>query len=101
MMLGTPVEPDLADVELLIEEVSEHHYRIDRMMFHLAGNANVRRVRGLRLGNCSDIPDNDPVWGSDEEEIVVDWCRGAGIDYRGRAAIGHDSSNRVVPFGRP
>lgn len=99
-LLGTALEPDLAGAELLIEEIAEHHYRIDRAMFHVTGSANVRRVAGLRLGNCSDIPENDPIWGSDEETIVKDWCGRAGIEYRGRAAIGHDSGNRIVPFGR-
>jgi muramoyltetrapeptide carboxypeptidase len=99
-LLGTALEPDLAGCELLIEEVSEHHYRIDRAMFHVTGSANVRRVAELRLGNCSDIPENEPVWGSDEEAIVKDWCGRAGINYGGRAAIGHDASNRIVPFGR-
>ena len=35
-----------------------------------------------------------------EEAIVRDWCARAGINYGGRAVIGHDSGNRVVPFGR-
>ena len=99
-LLGTAVEPDFDGCELLIEEVSEHLYRIDRMMFHITGSANVRKVVELRLGNCSDIPNNDPVWGSDEEATVRDWCDRAGIKYGGRAAIGHDVANRVVPFGR-
>ena len=99
-LLGTAVEPDLAGYELLIEEVSEHYYRIDRLMYHLTGSANVRGVVELRVGNMSDIPDNDPVWGSDEEAIVKDWCARAGINYGGRAIIGHDAANRVVPFGR-
>jgi muramoyltetrapeptide carboxypeptidase len=99
-LLGTAVEPDFESCELLIEEVSEHHYRIDRLMFHVTGSANVRRVAELRVGNMSDIPDNDPVWGSDEEAIVRDWCERAGINYGGRAIIGHDAANRVVPFGR-
>lgn len=98
-LLGTALEPDLGGCELLIEEVSEHHYRIDRLMFHVTGSANVRRVAELRLGNMSDIPANDPVWGSDEEAIVRYWCEQAGIKYGGRAAIGHDSINRIVPFG--
>ena len=98
-LLGTALEPELAGNELLIEEVSEHHYRIDRLMFHVTGSANVRQVAELRLGNMSDIPENDPVWGSDEEAIVRHWCTRAGIKYGGRAAIGHDASNRVVPFG--
>jgi muramoyltetrapeptide carboxypeptidase len=99
-LLGTAVEPDFKGTELLIEEVSEHHYRIDRLMFHITGSANVRQVVEFRLGNMSDIPENDPVWGSDEEAIVRDWCSKAGINYGGRAAIGHDAGNRVVPFGR-
>jgi len=99
-LLGTAVEPDLAGYELLIEEVSEHYYRIDRLMYHITGSANVRGVVELRVGNMSDIPENDPVWGSDEEAIVRDWCERAGINYGGRAIIGHDAANRVVPFGR-
>ena len=99
-LLGTAVEPDLTGYELLIEEVSEHYYRIDRLMYHLTGSANVRGVVELRVGNMSDIPDNDPVWGSDEEAIVKDWCARAGINYGGRAIIGHDAANCVVPFGR-
>ena len=99
-LLGTALEPDLAGVELLIEEVAEHHYRIDRAMFHVTASANVRKVARLRLGRISDTPENDPVWGTDEVAIVQDWCARAGIEYGGRAAIGHDSGNRVVPFGR-
>jgi len=99
-LLGTALEPDLSGAELLIEEVSEHYYRIDRLMFHITGSANVRGVRELRLGNMSDIPENEPVWGSDEEAIVREWCDRAGINYGGRAIIGHDVGNRIVPFGR-
>jgi len=98
MLLGTPLEPDLAGVDLLIEEVSEHHYEIDRLMFHLVASGNVRSVRRLRLGRVSDVPENDPAFGSGEEEIVRTWCDRAGIDFGGRADIGHDAENRVVPF---
>jgi muramoyltetrapeptide carboxypeptidase len=27
------------------------------------------------------------------------WCERAGIPWLGRADIGHDSANKVVPFG--
>ena len=98
MILGTPLEPDLSGAELLIEEVSEHHYEVDRLMFHLASNPNVRRVSRLRLGRVSDIPANDVDFGSDELAIVEDWCRRSGIAFAGGADIGHDAANRVVPF---
>lgn len=98
-LLGTVLEPDFTGVELLIEDVGEHHYRIDRTMFHVAASANVRRVSRLRLGRVGDIPDNDPDFGRDECAIVKEWCARSGIPYGGRADIGHDVLNTVVPFG--
>jgi muramoyltetrapeptide carboxypeptidase len=98
-LLGTPLEPDLAGHVLLIEEVSEHLYAIDRALFHLAANPAIRRVAGLRLGRIADVQANDPAFGEDEESIAGRWCERYGIPYLGRADIGHDSGNKVVPFG--
>lgn len=97
-LLGTPLEPDFTDADLLIEDVSEHDYRIDRTMFHVSGNAAVQQCRRLRLGRMSDIPDNDPPFGYGPETIIPDWCRRHGIDFGGSADIGHDVANKVVPF---
>lgn len=99
-LLGTPLEPDLAGIDLLIEDVGEHHYRIDRTMFHVASSANVRRVARLRAGRFADVPANDPDFGRDDCAIVADWCTRSGIHFGGFADIGHDSANMVVPFGR-
>lgn len=98
-LLGTPLEPDLKGADLLIEEVSEHHYRIDRLMFHVTASANVRGAARIRLGRVADVPANDPEFGRDEAAIVADWCARSGVKFGGRAEIGHDASNRVVPFG--
>jgi muramoyltetrapeptide carboxypeptidase len=99
-LLGTPLEPDLTGVELLVEEVSEQYYRIDRTLFHVTASANVRRVARLRLGRVGDVLPNDPEFGSDEQAIAADWCRRSGIETGPPADIGHDSANKVVPFGR-
>ena len=99
-LLGTPLEPDLTGVELLVEEVSEQYYRIDRTLFHVTASANVRRVARLRLGRVGDVLPNDPEFGSDEQAIAADWCRRSGIEMGPPADIGHDSANKVVPFGR-
>lgn len=100
-LLGTALEPELAGRDLMIEEVSEQYYRIDRAMFHLTGSANVRGIRRLRLGRVSDVIENEPEFSSDGEAIVRDWCDRAGIAFGGAADIGHDAANKVVPFGRP
>ena len=97
-LLGTALEPDFAGADLLIEDVAEHEYRLDRMMFHVTGNASVRRCASIRMGRMSEIPANDPVFGSDAVSIVSDWCARSGIAFGGHADIGHDAANRVVPF---
>jgi muramoyltetrapeptide carboxypeptidase len=97
-LLGTALEPDFSGVDLLIEEVSEHLYRIDRTMFHLTASPNIRRAGRLRLGRVADVLPNDVEFGTDEQAIVADWCARSGIAFGGRADIGHDAHNRVVPF---
>ena len=99
LLLGTPLEPDLSGHVLLLEEVAEHMYRVDRAMFHLTGNPVAAGLAGIRLGRCSEVPPNDPDFGEDEEAVVRHWCAKAGVPWLGRAEIGHDSANKVVPFG--
>ncbi|HEX8512922.1 MAG TPA: LD-carboxypeptidase [Allosphingosinicella sp.] len=99
-LLGTALEPDLAGHVLMLEDVSEHMYRTDRSLFHITGNEGVRRVAGIRLGRCTEVPENDPDFGASEEEVFRHWCGRSGIPYLGRADIGHDAGNKIVPFGR-
>lgn len=97
MLAGTPIMPGLAGHVVMIEEVSEHLYAIDRLMFHVT--AHLGGVAGVRLGRVSDVPDNDRPFGAEAQEIVADWCARHAIPYLGRADIGHDADNHVVPFG--
>jgi muramoyltetrapeptide carboxypeptidase len=97
-LLGTSLEPDFNGVDLLIEEVGEHLYRIDRSMFHVTASPAIQKVRRLRLGRVADILPNEPDFGADEVDIVEQWCTRSGIAFGGRADIGHDAGNRVVPF---
>jgi muramoyltetrapeptide carboxypeptidase len=46
-----------------------------------------------------DIQPNDIEFGTGEVAIFQDWCARSGITFGGRADIGHDAHNRVVPFG--
>jgi muramoyltetrapeptide carboxypeptidase len=99
-LLGTPLQPDLDGHVLMLEEVEEAMYRIDRSLFHITSNAAIRRVSGLKLGRCSAITPNEPDFGMNEEEIARYWCRRSGIPWLGRADIGHDANNKIVPFGQ-
>lgn len=97
MLCGTPLMPRLNGHIVLVEEVSEYHYAVDRLFFHLT--AHLGEVAGLRLGRISGVPDNDVAFGLQDEEIARDWCRRRAIPFLGRADIGHDAENKIVPFG--
>ncbi len=98
-LLGTPLQPCLDGHVLMLEEVSEAMYRIDRSLFHITSNPSIRRVAGIKLGRCSNITANEPDFGMNEEEVVRYWCDQSGIPWLGRADIGHDADNKIVPFG--
>ena len=97
MLAGTDLLPDLAGHVVMVEEVSEHLYAVDRLFFHIS--EHLRGIAGLKLGRVSDVPENDREFGSEPEEIAQYWCARMGAAYLGRADIGHDIANRIVPFG--
>lgn len=98
-LAGTPWLPDLTDHVLLIEEVSEPLYRVDRMLFQIAHATQLKGIAGVRLGAVNDVQDNDPPWAEPLETMMRRWCAEMGVPYLGRAEIGHTQTNRVVPFG--
>lgn len=98
-LIGTPWLPDLTGHVLLIEEVSEPLYRIDRMLFQLSHATQLRGLAGVRLGRLAAIKPNDPPWTESPETMIARWCDERRVPYIGRADIGHDAGNKVVPFG--
>ena len=99
MLAGTDLMPDLAGHVVMVEEIAEHLYAIDRILFSLTASLARTGVAGLRLGRVSDVPDNDRPFGSEPEEIARFWCARHGVTYLGGAQIGHYAANRIVPFG--
>jgi muramoyltetrapeptide carboxypeptidase len=96
MLCGTRLMPGLAGHVVMIEEVSEYLYAIDRLFFHVT--AHLGGVAGVRLGRVDSL-DNDRPFGASATEIAQDWCLRHAIPFLGPADIGHDAANRIVPFG--
>lgn len=97
MLCGTPMMPGLAGHVVMVEEVSEYLYAVDRLFFHLT--AHLGGIAGLRLGRVSDVPENDRPFGAEAEDIARFWCQRHAIPFLGSADIGHDAANKIVPFG--
>ena len=100
-LIGTQWQPDLSGHVLMLEDVGEYEYAIDRKMFSLCNNANIRSVQGIAAGRFSSVPENDDIeFGASPIEIVRDWCRRSDIPYLGEADIGHDIGNKIVVWGK-
>lgn len=99
MIVGTDLMPDLAGHVVMVEEVSEHLYAVDRLLFHVTHHLAPTGIAGLRLGRVSDVPENDRPFGSEPEAMARYWCGKHNIAWLGRADIGHDAANTIVPFG--
>jgi muramoyltetrapeptide carboxypeptidase len=97
MLVGTDLMPELRGHVVLLEEVAEHLYAVDRLLFHVT--QHLRGIAGIRLGRVTAVPENDRPFGMTEEEIARYWCERSGIPYLGRADIAHDAANAIVPFG--
>ena len=98
-LIGTPWQPDLAGRVLMVEDIDEYMYRLDRALWQVLSAPGMDRIAGLRLGRCGDIPENDPDFALTEEEMARQRCAAAGVPYLGRADIGHDAANKIVPMG--
>lgn len=98
-LIGTRHLPDLSGHVLMLEEVDEYLYRTDRDLAQIVQHPHVRGVAGIRLGRISGVPNNDPTFGAEPEEVVRHWCERAGIPFLGHADIGHDAENKVICFG--
>ncbi|HEY8141046.1 MAG TPA: LD-carboxypeptidase [Kofleriaceae bacterium] len=102
IMLGHLVRtapfPSLADAILLIEEVDEKPYSIDRCLTGLELAGALDRVAGALVGDftaCVDAKYPAP----SAHEVADERLRAFGIAGLGGATIGHGARNRAVPFG--
>lgn len=70
--LGTPTEISTENRILVIEEVDEYFYKVDRMMTQLKRAGKLARLRGLVVGHMTDIKNGELNFASRFEEVILD-----------------------------
>ena len=98
-LASAPWMPDLKGHIVLLEDVGEYLYRIDRSFSAIMNAPFMKEIAGIKLGRIGNVPENDRPFGQSAEEIAQYWCARFEVPYLGRADIGHDSDNKIVPFG--
>jgi muramoyltetrapeptide carboxypeptidase len=58
-MTGTEFEPDFADKIVILEEVEEKTYKVDKMLVHLLQATNLKDAAGIAFGTFKDCNIND------------------------------------------
>lgn len=96
---GTPYDIDYRGKILFIEEVSEHKYKIDRMMQSLRLSGKLSQIKGLLVGGFTDVMDNKRPFGKDVEEIILDAVKGFDYPVIFNVPAGHLEANYPIPFG--
>lgn len=69
--MGTPTEPDLDGKILVIEEIDEYLYKIDRMMVQLRRTGKLNNLRGLIVGHMTDVKDTTLKFGETINDIIL------------------------------
>ncbi len=95
---GTPWQLDARDAILVLEEIGEPAYRLDRLLQQLDSAGILNGVAGVAVGqlhNCR-VPD-----GADYsiEDVARDHLEGRGIPVIGDLPIGHAGANRAFEWG--
>lgn len=67
---GTDVDIDTNGKILLIEDIDEYLYHIDRMMMNLKRGGKLQGLKGLIVGGMTDMNDNTIPYGKSAEEII-------------------------------
>ncbi|MGH8208879.1 MAG: S66 peptidase family protein [Steroidobacteraceae bacterium] len=96
-LLGTPFMPPLDGGILLLEDLSEQPYRLDRMWTHLDLAGVFRRVRGIVLGQFIGCEPRDASYTA--AEVLRDLAAATGLPCASGFPIGHGDINEPVPLG--
>jgi muramoyltetrapeptide carboxypeptidase len=98
-LLGTPFMPPLDGGILLLEDLSEQPYRLDRMWTHLELAGVFRRIRGIVLGQFLGCEPRDGSFSA--TEVLRELAAATGVPCASGFAIGHGDVNQPVPLGIP
>ncbi len=95
--LGTPWEIDTRDGILLLEEVGEAPYRIDRMLQQLLAAGKLDALAGIGIGEMKDCePESE---GPSARDVLREILTPLGVPTVVGLPFGHGESNRPWPHG--
>ncbi|RWR01868.1 peptidase S66 [[Pantoea] beijingensis] len=98
-LIGTPYLPEIADGILVIEDVNEHPFRIERMLLQLHQSGILARQRAIVAGNFTGSRITGYDNGFDFASVWQMLRNLTGLPVITGLAFGHDSDTVTLPLG--
>lgn len=100
-LTGSPSQLQTAGKILFIEDIGEHLYQIDRMLYNLKRSGQLKGLKGLVVGSFTDVEDTERPFGQSLEEIIWDKVAEYGYPVCFNVPCGHQYDNRALRLGMP
>jgi len=99
--LGTKNQLNTDGVILFIEDVDENLYAFDRMLFHMKEAGMFENIRGLIVGELTEMKDEIIPFGKTTDEIILDVCGDLNIPIVTNFPCGHGNYQATFPISLP
>jgi len=96
---GTSYQLETSGKILLIEDLSEYLYHLDRMMQNLRLAGQLKDLAGLIVGGFTEMKDNESPFGKSVQEIILEAVRDYSFPVGFDFPVGHIPKNLSVIFG--
>jgi muramoyltetrapeptide carboxypeptidase len=106
-LLGTPHLPDLRGAILILEDVGEAPYRIERMLTHWRLSGALQQLAGIGFGSFLGCDEADgraadpPEHRFSVAQVLQERTQDLGVPVVAGLPVGHAPGNAALPLGRP
>ena len=97
---GTPYDINAKGKILFIEDLDEDLYHIDRIMQNLKVGGVLKDLKGLVVGQFTNMRDNDDPFGGGIEDIILDAVSAYDFPVAFNFPAGHIETNYPLVFGK-
>lgn len=91
--LGTNSALDTENKILVIEEIDEYIYKIDRMFVQLKRAGKLKNLSGLVVGHLTDIKDSEISFGESVQQVILNQVKEYNYPVAFGFPVGHENPN--------
>lgn len=99
-LIGTNSDLNMDGKILFIEDIGEHIYAIDRILYSLKKSNKLQKLAGLIVGGMTNIKDTEIPFGKNVEEVISEMVAPYKFPVCFNFPAGHVDDNRVIILGK-